>query len=68
MESALSNGISGAMPAKAGDWVLRIEFSNPVDAYQRCWYPGVEHVADRTLQFQTSGFFEIQRAILFIVM
>ncbi|MBZ4691419.1 MAG: peptide transporter [Cereibacter sp.] len=56
------------MPAKAGDWVLRIEFSNPVDAYQRCWYPGVEHVADRTLQFQTSGFFEIQRAILFIVM
>ncbi|MEH6775073.1 MAG: M55 family metallopeptidase [Cereibacter changlensis] len=68
VEAALSNGISGGMPAKAGDWELRIEFSNPVDAYRGCWYPGVEHVADRTLQFRAIDFFEIQRAIRFIVM
>jgi len=68
VEAALSNGIRGGIPAGAAEWDLRIEFATPTDAYRGSWYPGAEHVADRMVQFRATDFFEIQRAIRFIVM
>lgn len=66
VEAALAAGIKGGLPANADAWELEIEFTNPVDAYRGSWFPGVEYVADRTLQFRATDFFEIQRAVRFI--
>lgn len=57
----------GGVPDMRGDWELRVEFNNPVDAYRGSWYPGVEHLAERTLRFRAGDFFEIQRAVRFIL-
>jgi D-amino peptidase len=66
VEAALSGG-RGGLPEMGREWELEVEFTNPVDAYRGKWYPGVEHVADRTLRFRATDFFEIQRAVRFIV-
>ena len=55
------------MAALAAAYELVIEFSTPVDAYRGSWYPGVEHPSPRTLVFRTTDYFEVQRALQFIV-
>jgi D-amino peptidase len=54
-----------ALPKK---FVLEIEFNDPVSAYRGSWYPGVKHVAPRTLRFETADYFEVLRTIEFVVL
>ncbi|PWK64333.1 M55 family metallopeptidase [Aminobacter sp. AP02] len=67
VEKALSGDLKGCLPKLADRFELVVEYTNPIEAYRGSWYPGVEHVAARTLRFTASDFFEIQRAIRFIV-
>ncbi|RDL53040.1 D-aminopeptidase [Ensifer sp. M14] len=67
VEKALSSDLKTCLPKLADRFELVVEYTTPIEAYRGSWYPGVEHVAARTLRFEASDFFEIQRAIRFIV-
>jgi D-amino peptidase len=67
VEAALSRDLSACLPRLADSFELVVEYTTPVEAYGASWYPGVEHVAARTLRFKAADFFDIQRAVRFIV-
>lgn len=67
VEAALSGNLSACLPKLADSFELIVEFTTPVEAYRASWYPGIEHPAPRTLRFQSDDFFEIQRAVRFIM-
>jgi D-amino peptidase len=67
VEEALSRDFSMCLPKLAEWFELIIEYTTPTEAYRGSWYPSVEHIAPRTLRFSAGDFFDIQRAIRFIV-
>ncbi|MEO5760494.1 MAG: M55 family metallopeptidase [Mesorhizobium sp.] len=67
VEAALSRDLSACLPRLADEFELVVEYTTPVEAYNASWYPGVEHLAARTLRFKAADFFDIQRAVRFIV-
>ncbi|MBD9624992.1 M55 family metallopeptidase [Ensifer sp. ENS06] len=67
VEKALSGNYNNSLPILAGEFELVVEYTNPTDAYRNSWYPGMEHIAPRTLRFNAQDYFEIQRAIRFVV-
>lgn len=67
VEAALSRDLSKCLPKLANSFELVVEYTNPVEAYRGSWYPGMEHPAPRTLRFRADNFFDIQRAIRFVV-
>lgn len=67
VEAALSRNLSSCLPKLADSFELIVEYTNPTEAYRGSWYPGVEHPSARTLRFRADNFFDIQRAIRFIV-
>ncbi|GLU28106.1 M55 family metallopeptidase [Brucella sp. NBRC 12950] len=67
VEDALSRDFSKSFPALAEQYELIVEYTNPIDAFKGSWYPGVSCPAPRTLRYEARSFFEIQRAIRFIV-
>jgi D-amino peptidase len=67
VEAALSRDLSACLPRLADSFELVVEYTTPVEAYGASWYPGVEHVAARMLRFKAADFFDIQRAVRFIV-
>lgn len=67
VEAALSGNLSACLPKLADRFELVVEFTTPVEAYRASWYPGIEHPAPRTLCFQSDDFFEVQRAVRFIM-
>jgi len=67
VEAALSRDLSKCLPKLAESFELIVEYTNPVEAYRGSWYPGMEHPAPRTLRFEATDFFDIQRAIRFVV-
>ncbi|MEP9398950.1 M55 family metallopeptidase [Mesorhizobium sp. KR2-14] len=67
VEAALSRDLSKCLPKLAESFELVVEYTNPVEAYRGSWYPGMEHPAPRTLRFGATNFFDIQRAIRFVV-
>jgi len=48
-------------------FVLEITFTNPVDAYRAAWYPGARQSGPQTVYFESKDYFEILRAIRFIM-
>ncbi len=48
-------------------FVLDVTYGNPVDAYKAAWYPGARHVGEQTVRLETRDYFEVMRALKFIV-
>jgi len=48
-------------------FTLDIVFNTPVNAYAASWYPGASHIGDRTARFEATSFFEVLRAIKFML-
>lgn len=48
-------------------FVLDVLYSNPVQAYKSSWYPGAKHIGNQTVRFETDDYFEVLRALRFIV-
>ncbi|MER9408357.1 M55 family metallopeptidase [Mesorhizobium caraganae] len=67
VEAALSRDLSACLPKLADSFELVVEYTTPDKAYNVSWYPGVEHVAARTLRFKATDFFDILRAVRFII-
>ena len=53
-----------ALPEK---FALEITYDNPVEAYRASWYPGVTKTGPQTVSFQNPSYFEVLRAIRFVI-
>jgi D-amino peptidase len=49
------------------NFVLEVTFTNPTDAYAKAWYPGARQSGPQTVRFESKDYFEVLRAIRFIV-
>ena len=66
VERALNGNLRKAMVKLPRRFTLEIEYSDPENAYKMSWYPGCEHIGNRTIRFQTRDYFEVLRALNFI--
>ena len=48
-------------------FVLEVVYSNPVQAYKSSWYPGAKHMGDLTVRLEATDYFDVLRALRFIV-
>src|SRR5262249_37090266 len=48
-------------------FVLEVTFNNPIDAYRKAWYPGASQSGPQTVRYTHKDYFEILRAIRFIM-
>ena len=48
-------------------FVLEVTFNNPIDAYRKGFYPGASQSGPQTVRFAHKDYFEILRAIRFIM-
>ena len=48
-------------------FVLEVTFINPTDAYRKAWYPGARQSGPQTVRFESKDYFEVLRAIRFIM-
>ncbi|MBS3650587.1 M55 family metallopeptidase [Pseudaminobacter sp. 19-2017] len=67
VEAALSRDLSGLVPPPAEAYEVVVEFCNPSDAYRASWYPGARSHGPRAIAFAATDFFEIQRALRFVL-
>jgi D-amino peptidase len=49
------------------NFVLEVTFTNPTDAYAKAWYPGARQSGPQTVRFESKDYFEVLRAIRFIM-
>ena len=66
VEKALGGDLKKSLLKLPKRFVLEIEFNNPVKAYKSSWYPGCEHIGERTIRFATRDYFDVLRALKFI--
>jgi D-amino peptidase len=66
VQEALQGDLKRCMLKLPERFTLEIEYCNPVKAYKSSWYPGCQHIGDRTIRFETSDYFEVMRALKFI--
>ncbi|MDX8532857.1 M55 family metallopeptidase [Mesorhizobium sp. VK25A] len=67
VEAALSRDLSTLMPQAAETYEIIVEFCNPGDAYRASWYPGARSHGARAVALAATQFFDIQRALRFIL-
>lgn len=67
VETALSRDLSALLPRPAEDYEAVVEFCNPSDAYRASWYPGARSHGARAVAIATTDFFNIQRALRFML-
>jgi D-amino peptidase len=48
-------------------FILKIEYQDFKDAYRFAYYPGVEKISEKTIQFETANYFEVLRAFMFLI-
>ena len=46
--------------------IVEITYANPVLAARHQWYPGMEHVSNRTLRFETNHYFDVLRMLNYV--
>ena len=67
VKQALQGDLKKCLLQLPKQFVLEIEFNNPVKAYKSSWYPGCKHIGERTIRFETGDYFEVMRALKFVV-
>ena len=66
--SSLANGREHCRISLPDRFLLEIAYNNPIDAYRASWYPGMRHSGEQTVSFETKEYFEVLRAIRFVVL
>ena len=64
---SLKNELSRQILILPEKFTLKIEYKEFKYAYRSSFYPGVEKLSERLLQFKTIDYFEILRALLFLI-
>lgn len=65
--NALSRDPTELMPQAAESYEAVVEFCNPSDAYRASWYPGARAHGPRAVAISATDFFDIQRALRFML-
>lgn len=65
--AALRRDLSTCRVPLPTNFVLEVTFSNPTDAYRKAWYPGAHQSGPQTVCFESKDYFEVLRAIRFIM-
>jgi D-amino peptidase len=47
-------------------FIVEIAYSNPVLAARHQWYPGMAHVGNRTVRFETGHYFDVLRMLSYV--
>ncbi|MGB1236751.1 MAG: M55 family metallopeptidase [Pseudomonadales bacterium] len=70
IESAATHALQGDLAvckvAMPEHFEVRICYNEPVSAYRAAFYPGVSHIADRTVAFASRDYFEVLRLLAFV--
>jgi D-amino peptidase len=45
---------------------VEITYSNPNLASRHCWYPGMTHIGNRTVRFETDNYFDVLRMLNYV--
>ena len=67
IQSALSSDLSSALLTLPASFTLEITYKEHTDAYAKSFYPGTELAAPHTVCFKSDDYFEVLRALLFLV-
>jgi D-amino peptidase len=67
VRGALGRDLAPCRIALPAAFTLEITYGNPVDAYGAAWYPGMAKTGPQTVRFESSSYFEVLRAIRFVV-
>jgi D-amino peptidase len=46
--------------------ILEIAYSDPNLAYRHSWYPGAQHVGNRTIRYETHNYFDVLRMLNYV--
>jgi D-amino peptidase len=65
--AALKGKLKPRLTALPKEFMLEIIYGDPVTAHRMSFYPGMEHVGGRTVRLETRDYFEILRAIQFVL-
>jgi len=66
-KKSLSSDLSKQILKLPEQFTLKIEYKEFKDAYRSAFYPGVEKLSERLLQFKTTDYYEVLRAISFMI-
>jgi len=47
-------------------FIVEIAYSDPVLAARHQWYPGMEHIGNRTVRFETNHYFDVLRMLNYV--
>lgn len=67
MRLALSDDLASALVQLPDSFRLELTYKEHSDAYARSYYPGAELTAPHTLRFTSENYFELLRALLFLI-
>jgi D-amino peptidase len=67
VRAALGGDLAACRLALPEKFALEITYDNPVEAYRASWYPGMTKTGPQTVSFQNSSYFEVLRAIRFVI-
>lgn len=65
--AALTGDFRAAKLRLPDSFTLDISFVGPTKAYEASWYPGAQHVGGQTVRLETKDYFEVLRALQFIL-
>jgi D-amino peptidase len=67
LKSALARDLAPCRIALPERFTPESAYGNPVDACRASRYPGMRHAGPQTVSFETESYFEVLRAIRFII-
>lgn len=67
VKRALQSDLDACRLKRPAEYRLEIDFKQPIDAYGSAFYPGAELVGQATVVYRATEYFEILRAIKFMV-
>lgn len=65
--AALREDLAAKKVGLPNAFVLEIRYADPVHAYKFSFYPGARHLGGQTVRFETGDYFEVMRALRFMV-
>lgn len=64
--SALRGDLRASLLPMPEHIIVEIAYSNPVLAARHQWYPGMQHVGNRTVRFETNHYFDVLRMLNYV--
>jgi D-amino peptidase len=65
-QRALEGDFRAALLEMPERFLVEITYRDPVLAHRHRWYPGAEHVGDRTIRFETREYFDVLRMLNYV--